>query len=222
MRAVLATLLLCLAVCLIAAGFLHFVRTPADGVVTASLPPVEHQAPSLPAPVPVIPDLVELNPSDDAHDDEPEDLPENVGDVAPAPPVVLPQPRPKVARSRALLGEAQRWVGAEPQQLGVPRTLWCADAVNRWLESIGLTGTGSRRAASFAQWGQPMAVPQPGAIGVMPRYNRKGKRVGDHVVIVKAVKGRRVVAISPNGGGNRVRVHTYSVRRFYAFREAGA
>lgn len=117
------------------------------------------------------------------------------------------------ADHRSLLAaEASRWIGKGPRDLGVRHSLWCADAINAWLRRIGLKGTGSALAASFASWGK-QAKPAPGVIAVKRRHG------GNHVVVVKAVHGTKIVAISPNGGGNRVRVHVYRVRQFYAFRE---
>ena len=120
-------------------------------------------------------------------------------------------PVPRRAPERILLAEAQRSVGKGARDLGVRRTLWCADAINKWLGRVGINGTGSALARSFARWGEASA-PQPGAIGVKHRGRR-----GGHVVVVKAVKGNTLIAISPNSRG-KVREMKYSVRQFYAFR----
>lgn len=126
--------------------------------------------------------------------------------------VIVPVPRP--AASQRLLAEASRSIGKGSRELGVRRTLWCADAINKWLAAIGAKGTGSALAKSFADWGEA-AKPSPGVVGV------KKRRGGNHVVVVKAVtaskKGVTILAISPNSRG-KVREMKYSVRAFYAFR----
>lgn len=113
-----------------------------------------------------------------------------------------------------LLAVASASVGKGPRALGVRLDLWCADAINAWLRKIGVKGTGSQLASSFRTWGKP-TKPAPGVVAVKPRRGGSG-----HVVVVQAVKGNRIVAISPNGGGNRVRVHVYPLRAFDSFRTA--
>lgn len=135
----------------------------------------------------------------------------------------LPRHRPRVAGgdldpARVLLAEASKWINAGPRALGVRLDLWCAAAVNKILANIGLPGTGSDAAASFDDYGRRLAAPKPGAIAVGRRYHR-GRLVGGHVGIVQAVEGNRVILISPNGAGNRVRLQTYSATRFYTFRD---
>jgi hypothetical protein len=110
----------------------------------------------------------------------------------------LPVPRPRFVARRALLEEAERWVDAGPRALGVRLDLWCAAALNKFLRNIGLPGTGSDAAASFAHYGRKLAAPAPGAIGVKPRPG------GAHVVVVaKLLPGDRLLAVSPNGGRGR-------------------
>lgn len=109
-----------------------------------------------------------------------------------------------------LLAAASHDVSKGPRALGLRRSLWCADAINAWLRRIGVKGTGSPLASSFVHWGKP-AKPAPGVIAV------KTRRGGNHVVVIKVIKGSTVIAISPNSGG-KVREMRYSVRQFYAFR----
>lgn len=125
----------------------------------------------------------------------------------------VPLPRRKPPGSEALLALAQADVGKGPRELGTRLTLWCADAINVWLRRLNIKGTGSALAASFVRYGKP-ADPAPGVIAVKPRRGGSG-----HVVIVKSVlpKGRMLV-VSPNGGGNKVRLTIYPIRSFYAFR----
>lgn len=128
--------------------------------------------------------------------------------------VPLPRRAPlRVFAADLLAAEASRWIGKGPRDLGVRMNLWCADAINAWLRRVGKSGTGSALAKSFASYGRA-TKPKPGAIAVKPR------RGGNHVVVVKAIlKHGRLLAISPNGGGGKVRLHVYRIRQFYAFRE---
>lgn len=130
--------------------------------------------------------------------------------------------RTPAALAQTVLAEADRWIGAGAREVGVRRDLWCAAFFNKILGTLGLRGTNSDLAASFARWGEPIAAPAPGAIAVKLRHNKHGRLVGGHVVIVKAVDGDRVVTISPNAKGNRVRLSTYPARVFYAYRMPAA
>jgi uncharacterized protein (TIGR02594 family) len=74
-----------------------------------------------------------------------------------------------------LVAEARRWIGTNPTTRA---TLWCARFMNFVLERLGLPGTESDLAKSFASYGKPLEKPKVGAIAVM---NRKG---GGHVGVV--------------------------------------
>jgi len=129
---------------------------------------------------------------------------------------VLPQARP--AAPVILASEAARHVGKGPHELALHRlTLWCATAVNKILADVGLKGTGSDWAKDFEDWGRA-TKPKPGAIAVAHRKCGKPYLCG-HVAIVKRVKGNTVTVVSPNGGGNKVRLVTYPVKKFHAYRE---
>lgn len=128
--------------------------------------------------------------------------------------VVIPKSNPFKALPQRLLAEADKYIGLRAQDIGVRTNLWCAAAINKFLKNIGLRGTGSDLAASFANWGHPSKI-IPGAIAVKPR------RGGNHVVVVKKVLPRgRILAISPNSGG-KVRELVYLASVFYAVRTAG-
>lgn len=110
---------------------------------------------------------------------------------------------------------ARSWLGRTASQLGLPRSLWCADFINKTLRAAGLPAIKSRRARDFAGYGARAWGPAPGVIAIIPRGrdSRKG-----HVMIVQSVKGNGTfVAISGNHGG-RVRVATYSTRRVISWR----
>lgn len=122
----------------------------------------------------------------------------------------LPMPKARPAATVLLLAEARASLGKGPRQLGTRRDLWCADFINVLLRRLGLHGSGSDAAASFAHWGKP-AKPAPGVVAVKPR------RGGNHVIVIKEVRGRTIIAISGNSG-RTVREMKYSVGQFYAFR----
>jgi uncharacterized protein (TIGR02594 family) len=75
-----------------------------------------------------------------------------------------------------LVAEARRWIGTNPTTRA---TLWCARFMNFVLERLGLPGTASDVAKSFASYGKKLAGPKVGAIAVMNR----GKG-GGHVGVV--------------------------------------
>src|SRR5262249_10073042 len=74
-----------------------------------------------------------------------------------------------------IVAEARRWIGTNPTTRA---TLWCARFMNFVLARLGLPGTESDLAKSFASYGKPLEKPKVGAIAVM---NRKG---GGHVGVV--------------------------------------
>jgi uncharacterized protein (TIGR02594 family) len=74
-----------------------------------------------------------------------------------------------------IVAEARRWIGTNPTTRA---TLWCARFMNFVLGRLGLPGTASDLAKSFASYGKPLERPKVGAIAVM---NRKG---GGHVGVV--------------------------------------
>jgi len=74
-----------------------------------------------------------------------------------------------------IVAEARRWIGTNPTTRA---TLWCARFMNFVLGRVGLPGTESDAAKSFASYGKQLEGPEIGAIAVM---NRKG---GGHVGVV--------------------------------------
>lgn len=128
---------------------------------------------------------------------------------------LLPLPPRRPAATKLLLDEAQASVDRTARQLGVRLDLWCMAAINKWLGRIGVKGTGSDLAVSVRRWGVA-SKPVPGAIALKPRKGGSG-----HVVIVKAVRGKTLIAISPNHRG-KVREARYPLRVFTAFRAPAA
>lgn len=126
--------------------------------------------------------------------------------------VITIYPGSSPGSSAPWLKEAEKWVGATAQQLGVRPSLWCAAGLNKWLDKAGVKGTKSDRAASFAKFGKK-SEPVPGAIAVMHR----GKGGGGHVAIVVKDLGNKVLTISANYS-NKVSYATYSKSSIYAYR----
>lgn len=109
-----------------------------------------------------------------------------------------------------IVAEARRWIGASARQMGVPRSLWCADATNVWLRKSGHRAVASRRARDMVQAGRRISRPVPGAIAIFARGR------GGHVGIIERVEGNRLIIISGNHG-NRVARGTYHTARAIAF-----
>jgi uncharacterized protein (TIGR02594 family) len=99
-------------------------------------------------------------------------------------------------------------VGKTAGQLGLPRSLWCADFVNR----VTGGGTGSRSAKSYLHYGSRGT----GAVGDIAVFNR-GRRGGGHVGIVAGHCSGGVILISGNDG-HRVRERCVSTASLIAYR----
>jgi uncharacterized protein (TIGR02594 family) len=116
-----------------------------------------------------------------------------------------------------LVAEARRWIGTNPTTRA---TLWCARFMNFVLERLGLPGTASDVAKSFASYGKKLAGPKIGAIAVMNRGKGGGHvgvvsgfdKDGDPVIIsgnysrrvAEAVyaRGRIIAYVSPDSLGS--------------------
>jgi uncharacterized protein (TIGR02594 family) len=112
----------------------------------------------------------------------------------------------------ALVREARRHLGATARDLGLPRSLWCADFMNMALRSTGRRGTGSRLAASFASYGPRVSGPQVGAIAVMSRGRR-----GGHVGVVSGIDASGNPIIISGNHNRRVAEAVYPRGRIYAY-----
>jgi uncharacterized protein (TIGR02594 family) len=108
---------------------------------------------------------------------------------------------------------ARAFIGRSARDLGLPRSLWCADFMNLVERRLGHSSTGSRAAMSFASYGQRVRGPVVGAIATM------GRRGGGHVGVVTGVTPAgdpiilsgnhgRVVA---EGAYPRSRIRSYSL-----------
>lgn len=74
---------------------------------------------------------------------------------------------------------AESHKGKTARQLGLPPTLWCADAANLFRRQAGLRTVPSRRAADQAKHAKRLAGPAPGALMI----TRRGRH-GHHVDVV--------------------------------------
>jgi uncharacterized protein (TIGR02594 family) len=107
-----------------------------------------------------------------------------------------------------IVAEARRWIGTNPTTRA---TLWCARFMNFVLDRVGLPGTASDWAKSFATYGKPLEHPEVGAIAVM---DRKG---GGHVGVVSGFdKDGDPIIISGNHS-RRVAESVYSRSRIIAY-----
>ena len=109
----------------------------------------------------------------------------------------------------SLLAEAERHLGKTASQLGLPRSLWCADFLNKIAPGHGT----DRRAKSWASAGRPAARGCIGCVAVLTR----GKR-GGHVGIGHGWDGQNPILISGNHG-RRVGIGEYSAARIVALRQ---
>lgn len=91
------------------------------------------------------------------------------------------------------------------------RTLWCARFMNYALNRIGLQGTGSDTARSFARYGTRIPGPQIGAIAVMSR------RGGGHVGVVSGIDSRGNPIVVSGNHRKRVAESVYPASRVYAY-----
>jgi uncharacterized protein (TIGR02594 family) len=108
-----------------------------------------------------------------------------------------------------IAAEARRWIGTNPTTRA---TLWCARFMNFVLARLGLPGTASDVAKSFASYGKPLHEPEVGAIAVMNR----GKG-GGHVGVVSGFdKDGDPIIISGNYS-RRVAEAVYARSRIIAY-----
>jgi uncharacterized protein (TIGR02594 family) len=108
-----------------------------------------------------------------------------------------------------IVAEARRWIGTNPTTRA---TLWCARFMNFVLERLGLPGTASDLAKSFASYGKRLEAPKIGAIAVMNR----GKS-GGHVGVVSGFdKDGDPIVISGNYS-RRVAEAVYARSRIIAY-----
>jgi uncharacterized protein (TIGR02594 family) len=110
--------------------------------------------------------------------------------------------------SSDIVAEARRYIGGNPTSRA---SLWCARFLNMVLQRVGLTGTGSDLARSFANYGRRVPGPQIGAIAVMAR------RGGGHVGIVSGIDANGNPILVSGNYRNRVAEAPVSRGRIYAY-----
>jgi uncharacterized protein (TIGR02594 family) len=108
----------------------------------------------------------------------------------------------------SIVAEARRWLGTNPTSR---RTLWCARFMNFVLKRIGLSGTSSDLAQSFASYGHRLSGPKVGAIAVMHRGG------GGHVGVVSGFDRSGNPIIISGNYSHRVAEAVYSRGRIYAY-----
>jgi uncharacterized protein (TIGR02594 family) len=111
--------------------------------------------------------------------------------------------------SSSLVAEARRWLGTNPTGR---RSLWCARFMNFVLKRVGLSGTSSDLARSFASYGHRLSGPKVGAIAVMSRG-----RTGGHVGVVSGFDRRGNPIVISGNYSHRVAEAVYSRGRIYAY-----
>jgi uncharacterized protein (TIGR02594 family) len=109
----------------------------------------------------------------------------------------------------SIVAEARRWLGTNPTGR---RSLWCARFMNFVLKRVGLSGTSSDLARSFASYGHRLSGPKVGAIAVMSRGRR-----GGHVGVVSGFDRRGNPIIISGNYSHRVAEAVYSRGRIYAY-----
>jgi uncharacterized protein (TIGR02594 family) len=112
-----------------------------------------------------------------------------------------------IRKGNSLVNKALKYVGATARQLGLPRSLWCADFMNM------ITHSGNDRTAmSYKHRGQPASY---GCVNCVAVITRRG---GGHVGVVSGYdKHGNPILISGNHG-RKVGVGAYAKSRVVAYR----
>jgi uncharacterized protein (TIGR02594 family) len=111
-------------------------------------------------------------------------------------------------RGSSIVAEARRWIGTNPTNRS---SLWCARFMNFVLNRVGLSGTRSDLAQSFASYGHRLSGPKVGAIAVMHRSG------GGHVGVVSGFDRRGNPVVISGNHGHRVAEAVYPRGRIYAY-----
>lgn len=115
--------------------------------------------------------------------------------------------------SRDLVAIARSHVGKTAKQLGLPRTLWCADFMNLVRRQGGVATVPSRMAQDQARGGRRIQHPKEGAIVTM---RRGGSAIAGHTGIISAVLDSDTVLVVHGNSRHRVRESKYRVSQFLA------
>jgi uncharacterized protein (TIGR02594 family) len=109
----------------------------------------------------------------------------------------------------SVVAEARRWIGTNPTNR---KSLWCARFMNFVLKRVGLSGTSSDMAKSFASYGRRLSGPKIGAIAVMNRG-----RSGGHVGVVSGFDSRGNPIIISGNYTRRVAEAVFARSRIIAY-----
>ena len=109
----------------------------------------------------------------------------------------------------SVVAEARRWIGTNPTGR---KSLWCARFMNFVLKRVGLSGTSSDMAKSFASYGHRLSGPKVGAIAVMNRG-----RSGGHVGVVSGFDSHGNPIVISGNYSRHVAEAVYSRSRIYAY-----
>ena len=97
------------------------------------------------------------------------------------------------------------------------RTPWCAAFVNGILRQMGIQGTGSNMAISFAKYKTATKSPRKGDIVVIRTGRSRRGRSGNHVGFFQGFKGNKVAVLGGNQS-NRVKVSYFPIRSVISYR----
>jgi uncharacterized protein (TIGR02594 family) len=112
-----------------------------------------------------------------------------------------------IRQNGSLINLASKYIGATARQLGLPRSLWCADFMNM----ITHSGT-DRTAKSYISRGSPANY---GCINCVAITTRRG---GGHVGVVSGYDRRGNPILISGNHGRKVGVGTYAKYKVIAYR----
>ncbi len=118
-----------------------------------------------------------------------------------------------VTISAPLVEKARAYLGKTAAQLGLPRSLWCADFVAKIAPEVARKVDNPRWARDYAAL--PKTGPQVGAIAVLSRGR------GGHIGIVSGFDSRGNPVIISGNHGHRVAEGTYPKGRVIAYVSGG-
>lgn len=114
--------------------------------------------------------------------------------------------RQNYASGKNLVKMASQYIGENARQLGLPRSLWCADFMNM------LVGGTDRKAASYLHRGSPASYGCTDCVAVTTR------RGGNHVGIVTGYDERGNPIMISGNHNNRVGVGVYAKWKVIGYR----
>lgn len=98
------------------------------------------------------------------------------------------------------------------------RVPWCAAFINGVLKTVGIHGTGSLSAMSFAKYKKGTKKPHKGDIVVIKRKGGSGAHVALFSKFVKK-NGRRYVQVLGGNQKNKVSIRNYPVAKVISYRK---